>query len=91
MLKELILGEDGLRLLEKGRQEGRQEGFQQGNVMLLSRLFAKKFHIAPEDMKARLEGLRPEDLVELGEYLLDCESYDEMLSWIQRRKQANLS
>ena len=38
-----------------------------------------------------LDGLRPEDLLELGEYMLDCESYDDILAWIQQRKQGNLS
>lgn len=73
------------------KEEGRQEGFQQGNVMLLSRLFRKKFRQDFDEFRPLLDGLRPEDLLELGEYLLECQSVDDLRSWIEQRKQGNLS
>lgn len=78
-------------ILEEGRQEGRQEGLQQGQFELLNRQIAKKFSLPPEHLADSLRGLRLEDLVALGEYLLDCESVDELRTWIHQRRQSNLS
>jgi len=59
--------------------------------MLLSRMLVKKYHLSPENVTALLEGLRSEDLLDLGEYMLDCEPFDDIWHWIAQCKQGNLS
>ena len=44
-----------------------------------------------EEVADILKYFNPEDLLELGEYLLDCKSFDAILHWIQQRKEGNLS
>ena len=82
---------DGTHQLLEGFQEGLQEGLQEGHQILLGRLLVKKYQQSSESITALLKGLRPTDLIELGEYLLDCSSFDEIRCWIQQRKQGNLS
>ena len=69
---------------EKGRQEGRQEGY----TNLLVRQLSKKFQRPVNETIPLLEGLYPDDLSELGEYILDCESFDAVIDWLTRRKKS---
>ena len=63
------------------------EGGQEANIRLISRQLAKKFHCPSKEVADTLKYFNPEDLLELGEYLLDCESFDDIQHWIQQRKQ----
>ncbi len=83
MIRELIMDE--------ALQQGMQQGLQEGRSSLLVRQLAKKYQRASEEFQGILDGLRSEDLLELGEYMLDCESYDDILTWIQQHRQGNLS
>ncbi len=73
-------------LMEEGWKEGRQEA----SFSLLSRLLTKKFQLS-QDQIGMLDGLRPEDMFDLGEFMLECDSFEEIEKWIQRRKAGNLS
>ena len=72
---------------QQGLQEGKQQGIREGNIRLLSRQLAKKYRRSPEDVTILLEGLSLVDFLELGEYMLDCESFEAINSWITQRKQ----
>lgn len=65
----------------------KEEGIQEGNLKFLSRLLAKKYHRSSETIAVLLEGLSAEDFLELGEYMLDCDAFDDIEQWISRRKQ----
>ncbi len=57
------------------------------NIMLLSQMLAKKYHISPESLTDRLQGLKSEQLLDLGERILECDSFEDIELWIQERKQ----
>jgi len=82
---ELYEHEETVMIAQMLRNEGRQEGRQEGKTLLLSRLLSKKFHLPPETPPALLAHLESEDLFELGEYMLDCESFEDLQQWIQQR------
>ncbi|QTA87557.1 DUF4351 domain-containing protein [Desulfonema magnum] len=66
---------------KRGIQQGRTE---QGQSML-ARMIAKKFRVLPEQELSKLEKLGPDDLLDLGEQLLDFESLEAVYQWIDRR------
>jgi len=74
---------------DEGRQEGRQEGVWQGETALLRRQFRKKFQQDFDALLPLLEGLRPDDVLELGEYLLDCEQVEDVRHWLEQRRRGN--
>ena len=65
----------------------KEQGMQEGNSRLLSRMLSKKYHLGIEKVAGVLEGLGVDDLLELGEYMLDCESFDDIKQWIWQRRQ----
>ncbi|QTA84888.1 DUF4351 domain-containing protein [Desulfonema magnum] len=67
-----------------GYKRGIKQGIQQMRSML-ARLIAKKFRVRPEQELPKLEKLGPDDLLELGEELLDFESLEAVYRWIERR------
>ncbi|MCP4399738.1 MAG: DUF4351 domain-containing protein, partial [bacterium] len=76
---------------QKGLREGEQKGLREGTRSLLTRQLSKKYQQSAEEFQALLQDLRAEDLIELGEYMLDCDSFDGIRQWIAQRRQANLS
>ncbi len=57
--------------------------------MLISRMLAKKYHLSAEKIPERLKGLSPEELMALGEYMLECDSFDAIEEWLQQRIHGN--
>ncbi|OQY60114.1 MAG: hypothetical protein B6245_03165 [Desulfobacteraceae bacterium 4572_88] len=58
------------------------------HVMMLSHLLTKKYHVPSEGLAPRLEGLSSEALMELGEHILECGSFEDIQRWIRQKKQA---
>ena len=83
MLQELVA-----EWVAEGRERGLQEGIEQGRGeerKLLCRLAARKFtaETAPR-MSALLERLRdPERLAEVGDWIIECETEEELLARVQ--------
>ncbi|MEZ4526269.1 MAG: hypothetical protein R2941_10150 [Desulfobacterales bacterium] len=76
--------------LQKGLEKGLEKGLHEGHLGLLSRQMMKKYQRPFDDMKI-LDGLRPEDMLVLGEMILDCDTFSDIEKWIQQRKTGNLS
>ncbi len=70
------------------RQMLKDEYIQEGMAEFLNRLLTKKYHVSPEGLAPRLEGLSSEDLLELGEHVLECDSFEDIQRWIRQKKQA---
>jgi Domain of unknown function (DUF4351) len=68
--------------LEKGRQEGRQEGRHEGAILLVSRLFSRRFGPLKKSTQAKLRSLSVEQLEQLNEAFLDFETVDDFHSWL---------
>ena len=75
---------------DKGVEEGVQQGVLQGSAILLSRQMARKYDLSPEGLSAQLEGLKSEELLDLGDRIIDLDSFDEIQQWIRERKQKNI-
>ena len=69
------------RWLEEGRAEGRAEGRSEGRADVVCRMAARKFDAATaERLSGRLAGIAdPEQVGEIGEWLIECENGDELL------------
>ncbi|RLC20865.1 MAG: hypothetical protein DRI57_03815 [Deltaproteobacteria bacterium] len=67
----------------------RSKAFQEGHITIVNRLLAKKYHISPEGLTGRLEELSSEELMELGEHILDCDSFEGIQRWIRQKKQTH--
>ncbi len=64
----------------------REKGKTQARFELLGRQLVKKYHLASEQVPNLLEGLASEDLLELGERIVDVNSFADIQRWIQQRK-----
>ena len=74
------------KLKAEGRMEGRIEGLTEGQAAVICRLAARKF--GPETANRLAERLAetpdPERLGEVGEWLLECGSGEELLARVAR-------
>jgi len=73
------------RGLQDGDEQGVHKGVHQGESALIARLVAKKFSSDAARELSVLEKLNADDLLELGEEILDFESAEALHGWISRR------
>jgi hypothetical protein len=79
--------EKGLREgVQQGLQEGPREGTRQGEQRLLARQISKKYQLPEQEFLDDLKRLTSHDLEELGEKVLDLDSWDEIMEWFRNRK-----
>ncbi|MCP4346742.1 MAG: DUF4351 domain-containing protein [Desulfobacterales bacterium] len=57
-----------------------------GRIILLSRMLAKKYHLPPESLTDKLKGLSSEQILDLGEHIIECDSFEDIELWIQEHK-----
>jgi hypothetical protein len=88
ILREMEDREETIMIKQVLKEEGLQEGLQKGHFNMLSRVLLKKYQRPLHDMKT-LKGLRPEDQLELLDFMLDCDSISEIEEWIRQRKSGN--
>ena len=70
--------------LQKGVQQGIQQGRQQ-EAALIVRLLKRKVGELSPSLEARVMGLPIDTLEDLGEALLDFNSVDDLLIWLDSR------
>ncbi len=75
-------------IFNQGINQGIHQGIHQGNTAMLSRLMAKKYHISPERLPVQLETLNNDELLELGDRILDWDSFEKVEQWIEQRKKS---
>jgi hypothetical protein len=90
ILEEIQERKETVMIKQILKEEGWKEGRQEASFNLLSRQLTKKFRLSQDQIRM-LEGLRPEDMFDLGEFMLECDSFEEIENWIQQRKAGNLS
>ncbi|MCP4346741.1 MAG: hypothetical protein GY795_14590 [Desulfobacterales bacterium] len=56
------------------------------NIELLGHLLAEKYHLSPESLTGKLQGLKSEQLLDLGKRILKCDSFEDIELWIQEYK-----
>ena len=66
--------------------EGKKEGERLAAKKLIAKLMAKKFNINLKRVMPRLNPLRTDDIMELGEYILVMKTFDDANQWINARK-----
>jgi hypothetical protein len=69
----------------KGRQEGRAEGRHDGELMVISRLFERKFPGMAKKAAPLLRRLDEENLLAFGEALLFIETPAKCMAWLKER------
>jgi len=74
-----------MTIAERLRQEGMEKGKPEGSVAVVSRLIAKKIHINSDESFARLKALKPEDIMELADHIMETDSYDDIKFWILQK------
>ncbi|NEP04220.1 MAG: Rpn family recombination-promoting nuclease/putative transposase [Okeania sp. SIO2G4] len=69
---------------ERGRiSYAEEKGEKKGKLRLIMRQIQKRFGEIPEAISSQIEDLSVEDLDDLGEYFLDLNSLEDLLSWLQ--------
>ncbi|MEG4529117.1 Rpn family recombination-promoting nuclease/putative transposase [Microcoleus sp. D2_18a_D3] len=69
--------------MQEGRQEGRQEGLIEGQIGLILRQIARRTGEIPPEIQTRIQQLSPEQLEDLGEILLDFNSQQDLIAWLE--------
>jgi len=54
--------------------------------LVLSRQMAKRYHLSPEMLTIQWENLNDDELLELGDKILEWDSFDMILQWVEQRK-----
>ncbi len=62
-----------------------------GQIILLNRQLAKKYNVSTDGLTEKLEELDPENLLKLGELILEYDSFDDIELWITEQKQKKAS
>ena len=85
MLRESV-NEWTTKWMAEGRAEGRSEGRTEGQVEVVRRMAARKFGAeTAERLAGRLAEIAdPERVGEVGEWLLECESGEDLLDRVAR-------
>ncbi|MDE0458149.1 MAG: hypothetical protein OXI15_12725, partial [Chromatiales bacterium] len=77
----------------EGLAEGRTEGRTEGQAAVICRLAARKF--GPETAERLAERLAevedPERVVEVGEWLLECDNAEELLARVARLRDTSVA
>jgi addiction module HigA family antidote len=76
----------GRELREEGIIEGEKKGEKKAAKRLIAKQLSKKFNIQLRRIMPRLEPLRTNDMMELGENLLTMNSFEDAFQWINNRK-----
>jgi len=74
--------------MREGRQLGREEGRQEAMVSLLSRQLNRRLGTLEHSMLERVQALKPAQLEELSEALLDFGSVADLEQWLRTRRKA---
>ncbi len=64
----------------------KKEFAQETRIEFLGHQLAKKYHLSPESLIGDLKGLKSEQLFDLGERILECDSFEDIKLWIQEQK-----
>ncbi len=57
-----------------------------GKIEILSHMLAEKYHLSPEKMTDKLQGLKSEQLLDLGKRILKSDTFEDIELWIQEHK-----
>ncbi len=68
------------------REKGYRQGLQHGRIGILSRQLARKYQQSVDNMTALLKGLKTDDLLELGERLMDAVPFEDIRQWIRQHQ-----
>lgn len=70
---------------EEGRAEGRAEGLAESRREVVLRQLARKVGPLAPEHEARVSALPPEELLNLGEALLDFTAEADLTAWLERQ------
>ena len=73
----------------KGIEQGIQRGIQRGETRLLCRQISTKYGLSPKTAAAYLENLGSETLLELGDRILEWDSFEPVKTWIETRRKTS--
>jgi predicted transposase YdaD len=88
IVEEKVPAEQGaltMTIAEQIRQEGIQQGIQQGEIRLLCRLIAKEYGLSEKVVQTYLENQNTKTLLELGDRILEGDSFDRVEEWLANR------
>jgi ribosomal protein L31E len=84
IVEEQLSAEQGVLTMTIAEQI-RQEGIQQGEIRLLCRLMAKKYGLSEKVVRTYLENQTANTLLELGDRILEWDSFDRVEEWLKNR------
>ncbi len=69
----------------KGRLEGRLEGLKEGEITLMMKLLTRRFGNLNQNLHNQIVNLSLNKLTDLGESLLDFQSINDLIQWLNNR------
>lgn len=83
--QELSEDQETAMITQYIKEKGIQQGIQQGEIRLLCRLIAKKYGLSEKVVQTYLENQTDKTLLELGERILEWDSFDRVEEWLNSR------
>jgi len=71
--------------IDKGQKSGQIIGQKMGEISMLINQLYKRFKINKDQISPKLNQLESNDLLELGELIIDHDSADSIFAWIDQR------
>lgn len=68
-------------------EEGEQRGEQHGRLAVIQKQLTRRFGIIPAETQTRLSALSTPELDQLSEALLDFNSMDDLIRWVEKNRQ----
>ncbi len=74
--------EGKLEGIQEGLQQGLQQGLQLGEITLMMRQLTRRFGNLNQNIQTQIDNLSLTKLEDLGESLLDFQSINDLISWL---------
>jgi len=72
---------------QRGIEIGEQIGEQHGRLAIIEQMLTHRFGIIPAEAQAQLLALSTPELDQLGEAFLDFNSMDDLIWWLEKKRQ----
>ena len=81
LCRELEEDKETAMLAQYIREQGVKQGVHKGTALMLSKQMARKYNLPLDLLSIELKSLRQDALLELGEKILEWDSYEDARKW----------
>jgi len=82
---EIYENKETVMIAQYFREQGQEIGLKIGEMAIICNQLAKRFNVDKESVAPQLKELESNDLLKLGDMILDYDSFDPIYKWINER------